>query len=160
MGKGDIVETKTYDFDQMLKDQAAQATHPAAIVPLIKMARKAGSRGTARALQRVQRRLAKQVARDAKRLARERAKLERQAATQQPVYQPPAVGVRNKWGEVVVAKPLPAARAQGQETMAVKNAFGEWVEVTVSSQGGRGATSCTSGEYGSPTHPRERSIAV
>lgn len=76
----DIVETKTYDFDQMLKDQAAAATHPAAIAPLIALARQAGSRGTARALQKVEKALTRQLAKDERRYAKERAKLDRAAA--------------------------------------------------------------------------------
>jgi len=161
-----IVETKTHDFDQMLKDQAAAATHPAALAPLIALARQAGSRGTARALQKVQKALTKQLAGDEKRYARERAKLDR-AAAKPAVYATPTVRrtasertvqVENRWGEVVDAKPYPEARAQGKETTAVKNAFGQWVEVTVSSQGGRGARSSCTSEWGRAPDPRDYSI--
>ncbi len=148
MGKHDIVETKTYDFDQMLKDQAAQATHPEAITSLIALARQAGSRGTARALQRVQRRLERQIARDARRLIKERAKLEQQT-TRQPVYQPPVVG-----------QPVVHTRHFDPDSDIQMDLLSDADRGFAPGHGQRDwqrRSTCTSG-WGNPTHPRERSI--
>jgi len=56
-----IVKTKTFNFDQMLLQQAQEAAHPAAIAPLIRMAKQAGAKNTAKALQQIERRLKTQA---------------------------------------------------------------------------------------------------
>ena len=151
MGK-DIVETRTFDFDKMLRDQARAATHPAAIAPLIALARQASSHGTARALQRVEKALAKQVARDERRTAKELAKLEREAAgrqraaTPQQQYQPP----------IVEHKPAHFCKPGETRDQALRRMYKE-AGVDYNRHSGT-YVSCTSGEYGNPTPACMRSI--
>ncbi|MGD8500729.1 MAG: hypothetical protein PVJ86_08785 [Phycisphaerales bacterium] len=52
-----IVKTKTYNFDTLLLREAGKATSPVAVGPLIRLAKEAGSRGTARELEAIQKRL-------------------------------------------------------------------------------------------------------
>ena len=170
MGRGDVVETKTYDFNQMLRDQAKAATHPAAIAPLIALAQQAGSNGTARALQRVEKALTKQLAKDERRTAKERAKLDR-AATERDRELDRAVALKGKtWDDLATARPAeqvytaPTVERKASAYAKPGETREEWLRRWYDEHGvdydrhGGTYVSCTSGEYGNPTPACMRSI--